>query len=111
VFCFQPGEEGKQGARKLFSSLPSLTEAVKSCYALHFHNALFPGWVKCDPGPVTALSNRFSITLKGKATHCLAPHAGIDANYLGCTLVSQLYALVGMTVSPMEGSSLVIYKV
>lgn len=59
VFCFQPGEEGKKGASKLLYAYPSLMEAVKNCYALHFHNAINPGWIKLDPGPVTALSNRF----------------------------------------------------
>jgi len=60
---------------------------------------------------VTALSNRFTITIQGRSAHCLAPQAGIDANYIGCTLVSQLYALSAQTIAPMEGSSLVIVKV
>jgi amidohydrolase len=111
LFCFQPGEEGKRGAYKLFNTRPSLMEAVNHCYALHFHNAIRPGQVKIDSGPVTALSNRFAIAIKGRPAHCLAPHGGVDANYLGCTLVSQLYALSAQTIAPMEGSSLVIYKV
>ena len=61
VFCFQPGEEGRKGASKLLNAYPSLKEAVKNCYALHFHNAIYPGWIKLDPGPITALSNRFQI--------------------------------------------------
>ena len=61
VFCFQPGEEGKYGAQKLLEELPSLMEAVNKCFALHFHNAINPGEVKLEPGPVTALSNRFKI--------------------------------------------------
>ena len=60
---------------------------------------------------MTALSNRFTITIQGRSAHCLAPQAGIDANYIGCTLVSQLYALSAQTIAPMEGSSLVIVKV
>ena len=111
LFCFQPGEEGKRGASKLLQQLPSLKEAVNRCYALHFHNGMYPGSVKIDSGSVTALSNKFSITIQGRAAHCLAPNEGVDANYIGCSLVSQLYALNGQTVPPLEGSSLVIYKV
>jgi len=111
LFCFQPGEEGKRGAEKLFSNHPTLTEPVNCCFAIHFHNAIKPGQIKIEAGPVTALSNRFTITIQGRSAHCLAPQAGIDANYIGCTLVSQLYALSAQTIAPMEGSSLVIVKV
>ena len=111
ILCFQPGEEGRKGASKLFEACPSLLEAVKNCYALHFHNAIRPGWIKLDPGPVTSLSNRFCIEIEGKAAHCLAPQAGIDANYIGCSLVSSLYSLIGTTIDPMEGGSLVILKI
>lgn len=111
TFCFQPGEEGKRGAQQLFKWCPSLTETVNHCYALHFNNAALPGCLKLDPGPVTALSSRFTISIQGRAAHCLAPHAGIDANFLGCSLVGQLYAMAGMTVPPLEGCSLVVIKV
>lgn len=95
----------------MFQCYPSLTEAVQHCFALHFNNSLPCGWVTVDPGPVTALSNRFTITIEGKSSHCLAPNAGVDANFIGCSLVSQIYSLAGMSIPPLEGGSLVIYKV
>ena len=101
IFCFQPGEEGKKGANKLLKACPFLMEAVKNCYALHFHNAIYPGWVKIDPGPVTTLSNRFTIQIEGRSAHCMTPQAGIDANFIGCALVSSLYTLTGTAVPPM----------
>lgn len=68
------------------------------------------GQIQIPIGPVTALSNRFSISIKGKSAHCMAPQVGIDANYIGCSLVTYLYSLLPMTVPPLEGSTLVVYK-
>lgn len=95
----------------MFQYYPSLTEAVQHCFALHFNNSLPSGWATVDSGPVTALSNRFTLTIGGKSAHCLAPHAGIDANFIGCSLVAQIYSFTGMSIPPLEGSSLVIYRV
>jgi metal-dependent amidase/aminoacylase/carboxypeptidase family protein len=41
----------------------------------------------------------------------MSPNAGIDANFIGCTLVTQLYSLIGMKIPPLEGATLVIYHV
>jgi metal-dependent amidase/aminoacylase/carboxypeptidase family protein len=41
----------------------------------------------------------------------MMPYAGIDANFIGCTLVTQLYSLIGMKVPPLEGATLVIYYI
>lgn len=62
-------------------------------------------------GPVTAHSSRFFIEIEGKSTHCMAPQGGIDANFIGCQLVGQLYSLIGLKVPPLNGSTLVVYKI
>lgn len=41
----------------------------------------------------------------------MIPHVGVDANYIGCSLVSQLYSLSSMTVPTLEGCTLVVFKV
>lgn len=41
----------------------------------------------------------------------MIPHSGVDANYIGCTLVSQLYSLISLSVPALEGSTLVVSKV
>ncbi len=62
-------------------------------------------------GPVTAITARLSIKFEGKSAHLMMPHAAIDANFIGCTLVTQLYSLIGMKIPPLEGATLVIYYV
>ena len=111
VFCFQPGEEGKGGANKLFKLKPDLLESIQECYAIHFYNGMYPGTVALGKGPVTAHSSRFFIEIEGKSTHCMAPQGGIDANFIGCQLVGQLYSLIGLKVPPLHGATLVVYKI
>ena len=41
----------------------------------------------------------------------MIPHAAIDANFIGCSLVTQIYALTSMKIPPLEGSALSITKV
>ena len=78
-----------------------MLDRVDHCYALHLNNIIYPGTIKLDSGPVTAISNRFVINIKGKSSHCMIPNAGIDANFIGCSLVGQLYGLTGMMVPPL----------
>lgn len=111
IFCFQPGEEGKAGASKLFEAKPDLLEGVEECYAIHFTNAGYPGAIGLGKGPVTALSSRLTIKIEGTSSHCMIPNTGVDANFIGCSLVGQLYALIGMKVPPLEGATLVVYQV
>jgi metal-dependent amidase/aminoacylase/carboxypeptidase family protein len=111
VFCFQPGEEGKGGASKLFKAKPDLLEGIKECYAIHFYNGMYPGTIALGKGTITAHSSRLLIDIEGKSTHCMGPHVGIDANYIGCVLVGQLYSLISLKVPPLNGATLVVFKV
>lgn len=72
---------------------------------------MYPGMIALGKGPVTALSSRFTIEIEGKSTHCMAPQGGIDANFIGCQLVGQLYSLIGLKVPPLNGATLVVYKI
>jgi metal-dependent amidase/aminoacylase/carboxypeptidase family protein len=63
VFCFQPGEEGKGGAKLLLAANPGLLNAIDECYALHFCNSGHPGTIYLGKGPVTAISAQLSITI------------------------------------------------
>ncbi|XP_031472909.1 uncharacterized protein LOC116245569 [Nymphaea colorata] len=111
IFCFQPGEEGKAGASKLFKAKPDLLDHVDECYAIHFMNAAYPGTIALGKGAVTALTSSLAISIEGKSAHCMMPNVGVDANFIGCTLVTQLYSLIGMKVPPLEGATLVVKQV
>jgi metal-dependent amidase/aminoacylase/carboxypeptidase family protein len=40
TFCFQPGEEGKRGAFKLFNAYPTLLDNIDHCFALHTDSSI-----------------------------------------------------------------------
>ncbi len=41
----------------------------------------------------------------------MCPHAGIDANLIGCHLVTQLYSLTHLKIPPLEGATLNVTKI
>lgn len=51
------------------------------------------------------------IKIAGKSAHLMLPYVGVDANFIGCTLVTQMYSLIGMKVPPLEGATLVVYNI
>ena len=67
---------------------------------MHFANHNYPGKVYLSKGAITACSTRIKIEIKGRASHCMTPNNGIDANYIGCLIVTQLYSLLGMNLAP-----------
>lgn len=111
IFCFQPGQEGKGGASKLFSANPNILDGVDECYAIHFSNGALPGKIFLGKGPITSLSSKLTIKIEGYSAHPMMPYAGVDANFIGCTLVTQIYSLISMKVPPLEGATIVIYYV
>ena len=64
--------------------------------------------VQLIPGEVTALTCKFEAEIKGVASHSMIPHAAIDANFIGCSIVSQLYTLVSRNINPLEGATLAV---
>lgn len=101
VFCFQPGQEGKGGAAKLFKIKPDLLDNIDQCFALHLANNAFVGSISIDTGAITALSCRFKVQINGVSAHTMIPYVGVDANFIGCLVVTQMYNLVSMNVPAM----------
>ena len=40
----------------------------------------------------------------------MTPNNGIDANYIGCLIVTQLYSLLNMNIAPFQGATFVVYE-
>lgn len=41
----------------------------------------------------------------------MAPHAGVDANFIGCSIVTQIYSLRQLLLDPFEGACINVTKV
>lgn len=77
-----------------------MLESVKYAFAIHGGNHYESGFILASPGVVSANSDRFEILIKGKSCHVMVPNHGIDANYIGCNLVTQLYTLKQLKINP-----------
>ena len=110
IFCFQPGEEGHKGAQKVFEAYPNLLEGVQHCFAIHAAGHLLKGRLGISKTYATANSTRFQVSIRAKSCHVMTPEAGIDANRIGCQLISHLYT-INSQISLKEPAALAIYKV
>jgi metal-dependent amidase/aminoacylase/carboxypeptidase family protein len=101
IFCFQPGEEGKGGAKLLIENHPQLLKNVDHCFAIHSANNNPAGYVSIGMGNISANSSRFEIKIKGKGCHVMLAEHAVDANLIGCNLVTQIYNLKSLKLSPL----------
>jgi amidohydrolase len=96
VFMFQPGEEGRGGAKVMIDE--GLLEASGSkpvaAYALHVASSMPQGQVLGRPGPIMAAADTLVVTLRGRGGHGSAPHAALDPVPAACEAVLALQTMV-----------------
>ncbi|MGV3104053.1 amidohydrolase [Rothia sp. 32237D007AR] len=107
-FIFQPGEEGKDGAKLMVSQGLWQTVPVPSVmYGQH----VFPfeaGKVIVTTGPLTSAVDSLGITLHGKGGHGSQPQDTIDPVVLAAHLVVRLQTVVAREVAPSETAVLTV---
>jgi amidohydrolase len=96
VFMFQPGEEGRGGAKVMIDE--GLLEASGSrpvaAYALHVSSSMPQGQVLGRPGPIMAAADTLVVTMRGRGGHGSAPHAALDPVPAACEAVLALQTMV-----------------
>lgn len=110
---FQPSEENAMdsGAKRMVADGALQNPKVDAVFAQHV-SPLYPtGAISFADGVVSASSDRFFITVKGKSAHGSAPSDGIDAVVIGAQVISALQSIVSRAVSPKESVVLTIGKV
>ncbi len=105
-FIFQPAEEGvpegEEGGAELMVREGALDNPPASAI-FGFH--VWPedvGQVLFAPGYVTAGSDGFEITIKGKSAHGARPHEGVDAIVISAEIVQALQTVVSRAVDPTD---------
>ncbi len=106
VFIFQPAEEGAPagetgGADRMIKEGAIDNPQVSAIFGMH----VWPenvGQVLFSPGYITANSDSFKVTIKGKSAHAARPHEGVDAIVIAAEIISTLQTIVSREVDPTD---------
>lgn len=109
---FQPSEENASdsGARKMIADGVLENPRVDAIFAQHISPSYPTGSIAVNPGAMSASSDRFFITVKGKSSHGSAPENGVDAVAIGAQVITALQTIVSRSVSPLDSAVLTIGK-
>lgn len=105
VLCFQPGEEGHGGARRMLAEglLDAAGRPPAAAYALHVFGDVVPhGVVTTRPGAVMAASDGLRIVVHGRGGHASTPHRAADPIPPACAIVGAVQTLVARGTDPFD---------
>jgi hippurate hydrolase len=102
ILVFQPAEEGGAGAQKIMES--GLLEDAEAIYACHLDRHFKAGELVVQAGTISAFTDRFDISIKGKGGHVAQPHDTVDAIVVASLIVMSLQTIVSREVNPLYPS-------
>ena len=110
---FQPSEENAadSGAKRMIADGVLEKPRVDAIFAQHVSPSFPTGAIAFNPGAMSASSDRFFITVKGKSSHGSEPESGVDAVAIGAQVITALQTIVSRNVSPLDSVVLTIGKV
>jgi amidohydrolase len=111
VVCFQPGEEGAGGARKMIEAGVLGLASVRWAFAIHLWSLYPEGTIHVRSGPSLAAQDEFTARLKGPGGHGGMPHLAADPVVAACQAVVALQAVVSRSVDPLEAAVLTVGSV
>ena len=109
---FQPSEENAtdSGAKKMIAAGVLENPSVDAIFAQHVSPNYPTGSIALNEGAMSASSDRFFITVKGKSSHGSAPENGVDAVTIGAQIITALQTIVSRNISPLDSVVLTIGK-
>ena len=107
---FQPSEEtsNNSGAQRMIEDGVLEQPKVDAIIGQHVNPKRATGVMTTLEGAVSAASDRFFITIKGKASHAGKPNNGVDAIVAGAQVISALQTIVSRSVSPVDSCVITI---
>ena len=102
VFCFQPAEEGRGGAKLMVAEGVLENPTVDAALGLHVAQDLPLGTIVAYPGAGMAAADRFEVKIQGQGGHAASPHSTVDALMVAATIVTTLQTLVSREVDPLS---------
>jgi amidohydrolase len=102
VFCFQPGEEGYAGAKKMIDDGALENPHVDRTFALHLFSGLDAGKIGVRDGAFFASADEFDLTIRGKGGHGAMPQLAVDPIAAGAYVVTLLQSIISREVAPKD---------
>ena len=100
-FIFQPAEEDQGGADQMVREGLFEKFDIDEMYGLHNWPDLPVGEMSIASGPVTASSDSFQISIKGKGGHAAMPNLNIDVVSAGSALVQGFQMIIARIADPL----------
>ena len=102
VFCFQPGEEGHAGAKKMIDDGALENPHVDRTFALHLYSGLDAGKIGVRDGAFFASADEFDLTIRGKGGHGAMPQLAVDPIAAGAYVITAMQTIVSREVAPKD---------
>jgi amidohydrolase len=108
VFAFQPAEETTGGAARMIQEGALTEPRVDAAIGFHLANTLPVGQIAAQPGPITAATDGFVLTITGKGGHAARPHLSVDPVAVSFQVGSALHTLMTRERSPAQPAVLTV---
>jgi len=105
---FQPGEEGRHGARFMLDEglLDVPTHGgfgpVVGAFAIHITARYSTGTINFRPGPLYAAGDRFTITVRGAGGHASSPHLALDPVPIAAEVILALQTIRSRRINTLD---------
>ncbi len=103
---FQPSEENALGATTIIKQ--GCLDQVEEIFGIHIFSDIPVGQVSIEAGPRMAATDRFRITIYGKAGHAAKPHQCADATMAAAALAMNLQTIISRKLNPIDAAVLTI---
>jgi amidohydrolase len=101
--CFQPGEEGRDGAKLMIEDGMFKDEPRPDvAFGMHVWNNMPAGTATALDGGCMAGVHEFEIDVIGKGGHAAMPHQCIDPILIGSHIVTALQSIVSRNTNPHD---------
>ena len=105
---FQPAEEKEGGARRMIAAGCMENPKVDAVFFSHCTRNLPVGKIMARTGAVSAASNAFTVTYRGKGCHGAYPSRGIDPIPAACQAVTAIQSIVSRRISPADSAVITV---
>ncbi len=111
VVIFQPAEEGGAGGKAMLEDGLMDRFGIDEIYGLHNLPGLDVGRFAIRPGPITASTDEFAITITGHGGHAAMPHDTVDPIVITAHVLIGLQSIVSRSIKAVDSVVITTTKI